>query len=447
MLVFDNSSQDAVNTRHNSQIAGLDEFTMSAWVRLDSLVDYQHVMNKGDDTGTQFGMQAGGPAGEGSNDVICNAKNGGSDSTQYGETSGNILSADGEFHHWCMVYNGSGSGNSEKLRFFFDGAEQSLTYYGTIPTTMDPFETSANLYLGRARWDAGIYFDGAIDDTRLYARAISDEEVLSIYATRGHDGIWDNLLLRYTLDTEAPGTIDGYPVNESTTETSFNSSSTDHDVQMPATVLSGELLFISIALAGSSPIEPSGWFTIWNETNSSCNHAVFYRLTDGTEGGTTVNVQSSSGANGAAQVRRVSGTNQFILYGVPSTGSSANPDPPSISYAYYESGLWIAFAGASDDDESFTGFPSGFTDGVSTLSGGGLNNSAEVGSAVLEYSDLTVDAGTFTLTSSEAWVAGTVQISPRGIIPDHYGPSYIFAVPVNTPTYDGDVLSKRRRFL
>lgn len=446
MLVFDSSNQDAVNTRHNSQLAGLDEFTMSAWVRLDSLNDYQHIMNKGIDATTEFGMQTGGAGGEGNNDVICSAKNAGSSSTQYGETSGNILSADGEFHHWCMVYNGAGSGNSEKLRFFFDGVEQSLTYYGTIPTTMDPFETSAYLYLGRAEWDTGVYFDGAMDDVRLYTRAISDEEALSLYASRGHDGIWDDLLLRYTLDTETPGAIDGYPKSESTTETSFNSSSTDHNVQMPATVLSGELLFINIALAGSSPIEPSGWFTIWNETNSSCNHAVFYRFANGTEGGTTVNVQSSSGANGAAHVRRISGTNQFILYGTPSTGSSANPNPPSISNAYYESGLWIAFAGASDDDESFTGFPSGFTDGVSTLSGGGLNNSAEVGSAILEYSELTVDAGAFTLSNAEAWIAGTVQISPLGIIRDHYGPSFAFAVPVNTPVYDGDVLSKRRRF-
>jgi len=104
------------------------------------------------------------------------------------------------------------------------------------------------------------------------------------------------------------------------------------------------------------------------------------------------------------------------------------------------------FAGAADDDESFTSAPSGFTNLVNTLSGGGTNNSAEVGSARQYDAATNKDPSSFTLTGSESWAAMTMFVQAKGSIRQIRGFFYQDAVPINTPAYDGDALSKRRRF-
>ena len=60
------------------------------------------------------------------------------------------------------------------------------------------------MYIGN-RSDATRYFDGKMADVRFYNRILSADEVATIYACRGHDGIVSGLVGRWKLDELAAG--------------------------------------------------------------------------------------------------------------------------------------------------------------------------------------------------------------------------------------------------
>ena len=94
-------------------------------------------------------------------------------------------------------------------------------------------------------------------------------------------------------------------------------------------------------------------------------------------------------------------------------GNATPPDSPSLTASWgAENNLWLAVAGGADDDVAATGYPTGYTNGIDTLSGGGLNSSAEVFSSRRENATATEDPAAFTLASGEAWVANTIVIRP-----------------------------------
>jgi len=107
-------------------------------------------------------------------------------------------SNDTNWHHVVMVFNGNLSGDSNRLKGYIDGVEQSLSYAATIPATTevmtDPF------VIGETVPDGGSFTDGFIDDVRVYNRALSIDEVRQLYAGSEHvdfpfftvDGTWEN---------------------------------------------------------------------------------------------------------------------------------------------------------------------------------------------------------------------------------------------------------------
>ena len=50
------------------------------------------------------------------------------------------------------------------------------------------------------------FFDGQFEDIRVYGRALSPDEIATIFAAQGTDGIVDGLQARYLLDEASPGT-------------------------------------------------------------------------------------------------------------------------------------------------------------------------------------------------------------------------------------------------
>lgn len=84
---------------------------------------------------------------------------------------GDFAMNDSEWHHVAMVFDGSLSGNADRLRAYIDGLPVTLSFYGTVPAT-----TSAsvnNLYISgdtSATWD----------DARIYHRALTQAEVQAI---------------------------------------------------------------------------------------------------------------------------------------------------------------------------------------------------------------------------------------------------------------------------
>ena len=91
------------------------------------------------------------------------------DKVSFGKPSPN------EWHHLVMVWDGS------FLKAYIDGQ-----LFGTpIKQTIVPPETPDNLIIGKkpsSKPDG--YFDGTLDQIRIYSRALSEEEIITLYKTR-----------------------------------------------------------------------------------------------------------------------------------------------------------------------------------------------------------------------------------------------------------------------
>ena len=70
-------------------------------------------------------------------------------------------------------------------------------------------DPSNNMIIG-GRPDVGPGFNGKIEDVRIYNRALGQDELKTIHASRGHDGIVDGLVSRWLLNEGAEGiTVSG----------------------------------------------------------------------------------------------------------------------------------------------------------------------------------------------------------------------------------------------
>ena len=73
-------------------------------------------MRKGGSDNSQFRMTSGGTS------TAIRAKMGNGADT-YGETAAGLLSAD-VWGHWAMVFDGTQTGNSARLKMYFNGTEE-----------------------------------------------------------------------------------------------------------------------------------------------------------------------------------------------------------------------------------------------------------------------------------------------------------------------------------
>jgi hypothetical protein len=83
---------------------------------------------------------------------------------------------DTEWHHVALVFDGTQTGNSNRLKGFVDGVEQVLSYSGTVPATSPNIPSS--LYIGHD--GSATYSSGTIDEVRVYNRALSANEVKAL---------------------------------------------------------------------------------------------------------------------------------------------------------------------------------------------------------------------------------------------------------------------------
>jgi len=85
---------------------------------------------------------------------------------------GTITLNDTAWHHVALVFDGTQTGNANRLKGYVDGVQKTLTFSGTVGTTTSSNTTPFNI--GKM---SGEYSKGQVDDTWLYARALSQAEV------------------------------------------------------------------------------------------------------------------------------------------------------------------------------------------------------------------------------------------------------------------------------
>jgi hypothetical protein len=210
----------------------------------------------------------------------------------------------------------------------------------------------------------------------------------------------------------------------SITHTTFATDATSHLVSMPATVVAGELLLIFFSSdANTNANTPAGWAVVGSSVQGSNVRASSYaKIAAGTEGGTTVDVTTSSVEQGAAQVYRIQGayelTGAGFVEGV--AGSNANSgvttvDPPSVTASWgADNNLFISYIASSTNGTVVSG-PSGWGTPAKTNEGSANNtNSAQVFTSALTTNAATGDPGVWTLSAASLPTAyTTVVVRPK----------------------------------
>jgi hypothetical protein len=238
--------------------------------------------------------------------------------------------------------------------------------------------------------------------------------------TRGHSKVIHlivalALVLSFSLVTTVP--VLAAPLVASVTETAFGTDTTDHHVDMPATVDAGDLLIVLFTNDENTIVNtPTGWNLMTSDANGPhVRLSVYYRIAAGTEGGTTVNFVTTSAEEAAAQVYRVTNWHGITPpeISTAATGTDTTPDPASLDPAGWDVAdtLWLVVAGQDRGDQVTPTYPASYTNGISTLSSNGTGK-CQIHSARRVLAAASEDPGAFTIPVSEQWVAFTIAVRP-----------------------------------
>jgi len=155
-LTFDGT--DAVNMGNITQINNVSKLTLATWIKRSS-------------AGSQVlvGKQAT------NQDVAIEAWSDGKiyfQMSKGADTYGTITLNDTAWHHVALVFDGTLTGNANRLKAYVDGVQKTLTFKGTVSTVTTSSTTPFNI--GKM---GGDYSNGQVDDTWLYTRALTQAEI------------------------------------------------------------------------------------------------------------------------------------------------------------------------------------------------------------------------------------------------------------------------------
>lgn len=229
-----------------------------------------------------------------------------------------------------------------------------------------------------------------------------------------------------------------YPQVQSITPTTIASASTTHNVNMPATVNTNDLLLALFAsVAGSITVTtPSGWTQITTQSNTFIRLSVYGKIASGSEDGTTVNFLTSIATRAVAQVYRITGDyHDLTTVGIETgaaSGTSLNPNSPNLNPVNWdvEETLWITAGTCSNNVSAVSSYPSNYTSGTYTQSGSAGSADAQLASARRENSVSAENPGAFTFDNVANWIAITIAIRPS-FISQTVQPDVL----TNTPTF------------
>jgi len=159
-LEFD-GGDDHVVVPHDSSLSLMNQFTVAAWIYNESLSGYDLVLNQGT-SGTNrnycFGTD--------DDKIIFGFDDGG-----FREFKEDVNLLTGTWYHIAATFNNT----SDSVRVYLNGAEVK-----SWSTDRQPLTNSEDLYIGRSQY--GEYWDGRLDDVRIYNRVLSEDEISALHA-------------------------------------------------------------------------------------------------------------------------------------------------------------------------------------------------------------------------------------------------------------------------
>jgi len=100
----------------------------------------------------------------------------------------NITNTSTNWQYLIMVFDGTQTGNSNRLKCYINGSLLGVGYSGTIPSITST--TNSVFSIGNSQGIGGNFSDGNISQVKIYNRALTAQEVLQNYnATKGRYGL------------------------------------------------------------------------------------------------------------------------------------------------------------------------------------------------------------------------------------------------------------------
>ena len=236
--------------------------------------------------------------------------------------------------HVTLVYDGSLTGDANRLKGYVDGVQRTLSFAGgVVPAS---FATSGNFIIGNVN-TLSRYWNGKIDEVKVYNRALSSIEVLDLYKsggqtiisaskndliTNGLVGLWSfdgkdmNWGANKVLDRSGRGN-DGTLVGMSTTSS-----------PVIGKIGQGIKLNSNYAVSG-------GVFSDLGTANKPYTISTWAKLSPGTTEGTIVHVSSVSTGGGWCLPMIALSTNKFVINSWKGSLSSATSNTTAVADTWY----------------------------------------------------------------------------------------------------------------
>ncbi|MFC2129934.1 LamG-like jellyroll fold domain-containing protein [Bacteroidota bacterium] len=161
-LYFDGMN-DNVNCGDIDALDGISKFTFETWVRIDRWQAWNNIIGKEGKVLLQMGATEG--------QLYCIVRN--PDNT-HGNASYAINM--NEWTHLAMVFDGTKTTNSEKLKLYVNGEKQTLTYNDSIPDTTPDYDGPFGITDVSANNSA---MKGGIDEVRVWKTSLDGETIKS----------------------------------------------------------------------------------------------------------------------------------------------------------------------------------------------------------------------------------------------------------------------------
>jgi concanavalin A-like lectin/glucanase superfamily protein/uncharacterized protein DUF2341 len=145
--------------------------TVSLWMKANTLTNNDTFVHKFDTTiDDGWALQVG----TNNQNILVAVSDDGGD---YGYTINDPIST-GSWYHMLFVYDGTGANNSDRLKLYINGEQQSLQFSGTILTSTPQITT--DLFIGASSAKVR-FFDGLIDEVKIYNFSLTKSQVLQNY--------------------------------------------------------------------------------------------------------------------------------------------------------------------------------------------------------------------------------------------------------------------------
>ena len=149
-------TDDLVRVAADFQLDELSAFTVVGWIRHGATNAFHSIVDKRDQHTDGFDLYL-----NSSSRLFVRINN--------AALNGTAVVADGSWHHVAGTYDGS------ELRLYVDGVLDA-----SLNSSAGVSSTTTDLLIGR-NWSGGFLFEGALDDLRLYGRALEPAEIQAVY--------------------------------------------------------------------------------------------------------------------------------------------------------------------------------------------------------------------------------------------------------------------------